>query len=69
MPRERCVEPLPTFPTDALIGRVGNQQFYVGQRTIITIEQTGTLSLRMNDGDYDLWDNDGTLQVGIFILS
>jgi len=63
--RSDCVEPLPKYPTDALIGQIGEQQFYVGQGATIVAEQSGTLSLRMNDGDHDVWDNDGDLMVGV----
>ncbi|MEP6987411.1 MAG: hypothetical protein ABI970_17530, partial [Chloroflexota bacterium] len=57
--------PLPKYPTDALVGQIGDQLFFVGQGTTIVAEQSGTLSLRMNDGDHDIWDNDGDLMVGV----
>ncbi|MBA3869077.1 MAG: hypothetical protein H0X30_07980 [Anaerolineae bacterium] len=63
--RSDCVEPLPKYPTDALVGQIGDQLFFVGQASSIVAEQSGTLSLRMNDGDHDIWDNDGDLMVGV----
>jgi len=64
-----CVEPMPKFPTDGLIGQIGDQLFFVGQGTTVVTEQSGTLSLRMNDGDHDVWDNNGDLSVGVAILN
>jgi hypothetical protein len=62
-----CIEPLSGHPTDALIGRIGEHVFFVGQRLELVADQAGTLSLRMNDGDGDMWDNEGTLRVGVLI--
>jgi hypothetical protein len=64
-----CVEPMPMYPTDALIGRVGDQIFLIGQRVEITVEQNGQLSMRMNDGDFDIFDNEGSLTVGVLVLT
>ena len=64
-PPEQCVEPLPQAPQGALIGKIGNQIFEIGNGTTITANQTGTLYLRINDGDNGLSDNDGILTVAI----
>jgi hypothetical protein len=63
-----CVEPLPMFSSDALIGRVGDQLFYIGQKVTLVTEQAGMLSLRMNDGEGTLYDNEGSLKVAIALL-
>jgi hypothetical protein len=65
MPPEKCVEPLPTVPSDALIGRIGDQLFLIGQGTTISAEQSGPLELRINDGSGGLYDNDGVLTVSV----
>jgi hypothetical protein len=63
-----CVEPLPMVPSDALIGRVGDQLFYIGQKVTLVTEQAGMLSFRMNDGEGTLYDNEGSLKVAITLL-
>jgi hypothetical protein len=68
MPPNDCVEPIPMVSSDALIGRVGEQLFYIGQKVTIVSQQAGMLSLRINDGDTGLYDNDGSLKVTISIL-
>lgn len=60
-----CVEPLPSVPSDALIGRIGDQIFLVGGGTTLTAQQSGLLELRINDGDVGLYDNNGSLSVQI----
>jgi hypothetical protein len=60
-----CVEPLPTAPTGALIGQIGDMIFLIGKGNIIISEDEGNLLLRMNDGDSGLHDNEGSLQVEI----
>ncbi len=65
MPASQCVEPLPIFPTGSLIGKIGSQTFGIGRNTTLTVEQLGTLWLRINDGDVGLHDNAGELIVDI----
>lgn len=61
-----CCEPLPSVPRDALIGRVGNQIFYIGNGSILEMPATGHLYLRVNDCDTGLYDNQGQLSIIIF---
>ncbi len=63
----QCVEPLPDDPQGALIGKVDGQIFRIGNANTITIQQTGILYLRINDGDEGLFDNDGNLTVRIVV--
>jgi hypothetical protein len=63
----QCVEPMPDFPIGGLIGQIGSQKFWIGNEVTITINKTGILQLRINDGDDGLYDNDGTLQVRVVI--
>jgi hypothetical protein len=67
MPTSQCDEPLPTFPSDGLIGRISEQIFGIGRRTVVVANRDGVLSLRINDPDSGLSDNDGTLTVRITI--
>lgn len=60
-----CCEPLPTVRKGALLGKVGNNTFFVGNRGTFTANSTGSLSLRMNDCDSDLGDNSGSIRVAI----
>ncbi|NUM46034.1 MAG: hypothetical protein HUU38_15110 [Anaerolineales bacterium] len=60
-----CVEPLPTAPTGALIGKIGNYIFHIGSGTTITLQESGLLYLRINDEDNGLYDNDGILTVSV----
>jgi hypothetical protein len=62
-----CIEPLPDFPSDGLIGQIGSPIFGIGNGTDIVAQQAGTLFMRMNDGDPGLFDNDGSLTVKITI--
>ena len=63
----QCIEPLPNFPSDSLIGQIGDFMFSVGNGNTITAEQSGELYLRINDGDDGLYDNDGKLRIRISI--
>lgn len=64
---ESCVEPIPQAPRGSLIGKIGTWSFLIGNRRILTAEQTGYLYLRINDGDDGLFDNDGELVVQIIL--
>jgi hypothetical protein len=68
MPSTQCVEPLPSAPQGSLIGRIGSTIFAVGTGRTVTADESGPLSLRMNDGDAGLYDNDGFLVVRVSIL-
>ncbi len=63
----QCVEPLPNFASDSLVGQIGGFKFGVGKGNTITAEQSGELFLRINDDDSGLFDNDGKLRVRISI--
>jgi hypothetical protein len=67
MPAERCVEPVPDFPVGTLIGRIGRQILRIGEGSHFTVQRSGLLMLRMNDGDPGLHDNAGKLVVRIVI--
>lgn len=60
-----CCEPIPDAPRDALIGRVGDHRFLIGDRSAIEVQEGGELQLRINDCDVGLFDNSGGLQVRI----
>ncbi len=64
---DTCVEPLPKFPSDGLIGRIGDFVFGIGQGVTIIAPQSGELELRINDGDDGLLDNDGSLMIRILL--
>jgi hypothetical protein len=76
-PAGQCVEPLPTFPSGALIGVViphviaytpgvsPNGIFGIGSRATVTAPISGDLWLRINDADGGLSDNDGILTVRV----
>jgi hypothetical protein len=67
IPASQCVEPLPDFPAGALIGRIGNQVFGIGSSATVVAQQSGRLSLRINDADHALYDNRGKLQVRVML--
>lgn len=60
-----CCEPMPTVERDALIGRVADMLFPIGDTNKITISTGGELQLRINDCDAGLFDNSGSLTVKI----
>jgi hypothetical protein len=60
-----CCEPMPDVERDALIGRVGDHLFAIGDRSEITFSANGELQLRINDCDSGLFDNSGRFQVKI----
>lgn len=65
---ENCVEPVPDFPSGALIGRIDRQILKIGADGKFIAEQSGILQLRINDADIGLHDNDGELIIEIMIL-
>ncbi len=67
MKPERCVEPLPDYPSGALIGKLDSQILRIGEDASFKAEHSGTLLLRINDPDVGLYDNDGTLIVEVVI--
>jgi hypothetical protein len=60
-----CCEPMPAVPRAALIGRVRDQLFPIGDTSTIEVKETGELQLRINDCDEGLFDNSGSLMVKI----
>jgi hypothetical protein len=60
-----CCEPMPDVERDALIGRVGDHLFAIGDRSEVTVSTNGELQLRINDCDAGLVDNSGSFQVKI----
>ena len=64
---EECVEPLPCEPSGALIARLNDEIFSIGNDTTFTAEHTGSLSLRINDPDDALYDNEGHVKVEVII--
>ena len=60
-----CCEPMPNVARDALIGRVSDHLFPIGDRSEITVSANGELQLRINDCDAGLFDNAGSFQVKI----
>jgi hypothetical protein len=67
MQPSECVEPVPDFPTGALIGKVGNQMLKIGNTFSFTSEEEGYLLLRINDADVGLYDNAGTITVQVAV--
>ncbi len=61
--RADCCEPLPGAPRGALIGRAGEQTFYIGNGGDLTMPADGFLQLRINDCDSGLYDNRGALNI------
>jgi hypothetical protein len=60
-----CCEPMPEAQRDALIGRVGDHIFLIGDKNRIEVQESGELQLRINDCDEGLFDNAGSLTVKI----
>jgi hypothetical protein len=69
MKAENCVEPVPDFPSGALVGRIDRQILKIGADGRFTANESGVLQLRMNDGDNGLYDNNGVLTVEIVIFN
>lgn len=55
----------PEAPWGALVGRVGNQSFVVGQANLVKVTQRGLLQLSINDGLGSRQDNHGFMTVSI----
>ncbi|MEM2126104.1 MAG: LecA/PA-IL family lectin, partial [Candidatus Methanosuratincola sp.] len=60
-----CCEPLPRERKGALIGKIGNQVFFIGNGGSFTAGANGVLQLRINDCDHNLGDNTGSVIVRI----
>lgn len=65
---ENCVEPIPNFPSGALIGLIDQQVLKIGIDGKFIAKHSGILQLRINDADIGLHDNDGELIIEIVIL-
>lgn len=63
LPPEQCAEPVPEVASGALIGRVGAWAFGIGQGRGLRSTAGGALTLRINDAENGLGDNDGILSV------
>jgi hypothetical protein len=63
--RADCCEPMPDESRSALIGRVGDEKFLIGNGGNFVLKSGGMLALRINDCDAGLYDNSGTLKVQI----
>lgn len=61
-----CCEPLPSARRDALLGKVGEDVFLIGNGGTFTATDRGPLFLRVNDCDEGLYDNAGSLKVNIY---
>ena len=60
-----CCEPMPNVQRGALIGRVGDDLFLIGDKSTIEVQESGELQLRINDCDEGLVDNSGSLEIKI----
>ncbi len=60
-----CCEPLFTVAKGALIGKVGNEVFLIGNGGVFVTGVNGNLLVRMNDCDSDLADNAGSVYIKI----
>jgi hypothetical protein len=58
-------EPIPGAQRVALIGRVEDHIFLIGDKNTIEVQENGELQLRINDCDAGLFDNSGSLTVKI----
>lgn len=63
--KSSCCEPMPEGERDALIGRVGDHIFLIGDKNTMEVRESGELQLRINDCDEGLFDNEGSLTVKI----
>ena len=62
-----CCEPLPAARRGGLIGKLGSQTFFIGNGGVFTAPVDGHLLLRINDCDEGLYDNSGSLKVGLIL--
>ena len=60
-----CCEPIPEVQRAALIGRVRDHLFLIGDKSAIEVRETGELQLRINDCDAGLYDNSGSFKIRI----
>ncbi len=67
IPSDQCVEPIPDFPTGALIGKIGGKNIKIGNATTFVSDTAGFLLLRINDADVGLYDNAGSITVEIIV--
>jgi len=56
---------MPFEPRDALIGRVDDHLFGIGDQNEIIAPADGELQLRINDCEVGLFDNSGSLTIRI----
>jgi hypothetical protein len=56
---------MPEVQRGALIGRVGDDLFLIGDKSMVEVEESGELQLRINDCDEGLVDNSGSLEIKI----
>lgn len=63
--RAECCEPLPGERKGALIGKIGNEVFWVGNGGTFMARSRGRLLLRMNDCDGSFADNEGAIRVRV----
>jgi|SRR3989337_41687 len=68
-PSTSCCEPMPLERKGSLIGQIGDEVFLIGNGRTFIAHSNGTLSLRMNDCDNGLSDNEGTITVAITMQS
>ncbi len=66
-PANQCGEPIPDYPTGALIARIDTMLIRVGALHTTTAATSSRLQFRMNDADTSLSDNAGQLIVQITI--
>lgn len=58
----------PDSPWGCLIGRVGNQRFFIGRERTIEIVEEGSLLLSINDAPGYFQDNHGSMSVRVSVL-
>ena len=65
--RPGCCEPIPNARRSAIIGKVGNEMFVIGNGGTFAADTSGTLALRVNDCDSGpgVQDNTGAFTVRI----
>ncbi len=58
---------MPDFQTGALIGKIGTHEFKIGNLVEVTAQDSGDIMLRINEGDAELGDNEGEINVMITV--